>query len=371
MHHLRCMDQEYEQIMGELESAQQECINGADLLTSRTRRRGAGKGNQLMRDVLAVLKTRGTELSEKGISLRPDLATSTNVQKNHPGIGGVGASSFSDWTQNSVIPSHAIASAWVLPGDKVDTPYGEGTVVKVFDTAALDVEQPPLEEALPKPSSNGQSPSKMDVDPPAGSATASGSPKGTKRDKTAASTDDLKTTLCPRICVRFPFGIGYFSPAAVTSKESPNSFSDAQLSKRWKGLVETALSQSGQLDLEGMAEPLAAKKEVSESNNNTSENAGEMAIDEEKKCSEFPPATRLLPFGSSLLPTGTGRGNNLCDMDAPQLQKEFKPVFTEGGGVLGDVSTVEDPWSVYPKHLICSISHASFISAFSLMFSES
>ena len=332
MNHLRYMDQEFDLVEEELEAAQQQCVIGADLLTSRTRRRGAGKGNQLMRDVLTVLKVRGTEASGKG----PPLRSATDASIHYPGIGGVGASSFSDWNQHSVIPPHPVASSWVLPGDKVDTPYGEGTVVKLFDTAVLNVDEPPLEGTASKPA-NGQSPSKMDVDAPAFTNAMNGNPSMVKKIKAYSSPGDMKSTLCPRICVKFPFGFGYFNASAVTSKESPSAYSDPQLCKRWKGLMETALSHAGQLDLEGMAAPFTHTGEPP----NTSEIADNAAELTSKATSENPgnPGdTKLLPFGSSLLPTGTGRGSNLCGMTTTQLQNAFEHIFDLGGGVLGDVS---------------------------------
>ena len=343
MHHLRLIDQEHDRAEEELELAQQQCVIGADLLTSRTRRRGAGKGSQLMRDVLAVLKARGVEANEKGLTLRP----ATGDSKNHPGIGGVGASSFGDWDQHTVIPSHPIASAWVLPGDKVDTPSGVGIVVKILNTPALDGEEPPPEGALLKPA-NGRSPSKMDAEASEGTV-ANGRPVTAdiaKKGNADVSSDYTNATLYPRVCVKFPSGIGYFSAAAVTSKEATNSYSDTQLSKRWKGLVETALSQAGQLDLEGMTAPFTGTVGAADPNA-MSDNSAEMPADAGERSPEDPAVTKLLPFGSSLLPTGTGRGNKLFEMNALDLQKEFKHIFTEGGGVLGDVSTKMLFWNVF------------------------
>lgn len=338
LHHLRYMDQEYEQIMNEFDVVQQKCVNGADLLTSRTRTRGAGKGSHVMRDALAVLKARGAGVTEKSVGVQPVVSASTNAQKNYPGIGGVGGSSFSDWKHDSAIPSRPIASGWVLPGDKVNTPHGEGTVVKVFDTAALNVNEPPLEETIPKLSTNGQFPSKIDRDLSPASA------KGANKGKSAASLDDSNATLCPRICVRFPFGVAYFSPDAVISTEFPNTFSDGRLSKRWKGLVETALAQSGQLDLEGMVAPMIIKKDTAGFSD--ASDSAETPIDTGEKKLDDSAEIKLLPFGSSLIPTGTGRGNKLCDIPASQLQKEFKPIFRETEGVLGDKANEGVPTAV-------------------------
>ena len=52
------------------------------------------------------------------------------------------------------------------------------------------------------------------------------------------------------------------------------------------------------------------------------------------------PEQKLLPFASGLLPTGTGRANELCEMNTLKLQKALKPALTDGNGVLGDVSFV-------------------------------
>jgi len=357
--HLHCMDQEYDQVLNELNSVQQECVNVADLLTSRTRSRGAGKGSYVMRDVLAVLKQRGAEIKDKGLSLQRDPPSSSDATVNFAGIGGVSAQSFADWNDKTAIEAQPIASAWVLPGDTVETPCGEGVVVKLFDRAPLNVEDPALDGALLGSSSSGKSPSKMDVDSTSKGASTSSlkpksSPSGTKANPTVKAAVETDNIVGPRICVRLPFGIAYFSPAAVKSKASPIMMSDAQLTKRWKGLIETALAHAGQLDLAGMISP--EDFDAAEVNDNADENGdpsdgGAATMDVEDKESsggalvatvarkvKDPSEAKLLPFASGLLPTATGRGNMLAEMDAIQLQKELKPALVDGSGVLGDVS---------------------------------
>jgi hypothetical protein len=372
--HLRCMDQESEQIMDELTAVQQQCISAADLLTSRTRSRGAGKGSYVMRDVLGVLKARGTELNEKG--LHSSALASSDGATSSAGIGGVGAVSFVDWDQHTVVTPQRIASAWVLPGDRVETPCGEGVVLKIVENTTA--------EETPKQLKSGGSPSKTDIDD-SPTKNASSSPaaatRGSSGKKIAGATDTAESipenflsSPSPTICVRFPFGVGYFSLASVKSKENPNTFSDAQLVKRWRGILETATKHAGLLDVAGMATLVSAlgshdvadpddpaqsgTAALEEATNGGSTNplnmevmtnGGEDASDSQPQDSDGngikseldTPRRRLLPFGSGLLPTGTGRGNRLAETDFLQLQKEMHHMILDGGGVLGDVSALD------------------------------
>jgi hypothetical protein len=356
--HLKCMDQESDLILEELGEVQQECVSAADLLTSRTRSRGAGKGSYVMKDVLGVLKSRGSELSEKGLSLQTEFLS--DVAQNFPGIGGVSAASFSDWDQHTVVVPHRIASAWILAGDDVQTPYGEGKVLKVFQ--ASSAAEPSLPEAQRKSQGTGSSPTTMDIDQPHKDK-AKPSPSSDKK-KAASSTSDQNTSqdvgamLAPRVCVQFPYGIGYFSPKVVTSKEFANTLSDGHLVKRWKNLVDTATMVAGQLDQSGMATVDSVAHHSEDVTDKTSDEVGSSTVgngamdidgnekqastslqDGERAKVDTTSKLKLLPFGSGLLPTGSGRGNHLAAMDQHKLQKDIQPALLDGKGVLGDVST--------------------------------
>lgn len=145
--HLELLNEESVQLNEELSSIQKECVSAADLLTSRTRSRGAGKGSYLMRDVITVLKSRGAELAEKGTSASASEEPGNAV----PGIGGVTSFGFTDWDRTNEVPVQKVASGWTLPGDRVTTPYGDGVVLHVYRPSVLNVKETPPIDVRPKP----------------------------------------------------------------------------------------------------------------------------------------------------------------------------------------------------------------------------
>jgi hypothetical protein len=145
--HLELLNDESAQLNMELSSVQRECVSAADLLTSRTRSRGTGKGSYLMKDVISVLKSRGTELSEKGILAAEPKEPTNGVT----GFGGVASFGFADWDKASKVPIQKIASAWTLPDDKVTTPYGDGVVLHVYGPSVLNVNETPPDDVHTKP----------------------------------------------------------------------------------------------------------------------------------------------------------------------------------------------------------------------------
>lgn len=144
---LELLNEESLELNEELSSIQTECVAAADLITSRTRSRGAGKGSYLMRDVMAVLKQRGVELAEKGLpALAPEEGGGV------PGFGGVTSFGFIDWDRATDVPVQKLAVGWTLPGDKVATPYGDGVALHVFGPSILDVDEALPIDLRPKPS---------------------------------------------------------------------------------------------------------------------------------------------------------------------------------------------------------------------------
>jgi hypothetical protein len=143
---LELLNEESAQLNEELSLIQTECVSAADLLTSRTRSRGAGKGSYLMRDVISVLKSRGAELAEQGIP-----ATAPKATNRDTGFGGVTSFGFADWDKTSEVPVRKIASAWTLPGDKATTPYGDGVVLHVYGPSVLNAKETPPDDVHTKP----------------------------------------------------------------------------------------------------------------------------------------------------------------------------------------------------------------------------
>mmetsp|Transcript_27914 Transcript_27914/g.41162 ORF Transcript_27914/g.41162 Transcript_27914/m.41162 type:complete len:1196 (+) Transcript_27914:66-3653(+) len=119
--HLKGLREESIALNQELSSIQVDCVKAAELLTSKTRSRGVGKGSHVMRDVLSVLKTRGTKLApQPGTGTFPTIGAG-RLLKNGRKIQG---------------------HSWTLPGDKVSTPLGDAVVLHVFGPSVVDVNAP-------------------------------------------------------------------------------------------------------------------------------------------------------------------------------------------------------------------------------------
>jgi len=335
--HLQCMNEEWKRLNDELAAVQQECVNAADLLTSRTRSRGASKSSYAMRDVLSVLRARGQEIEAKGLSSGKSSYLSPETQKS--GAGGIGAVSFVDWDRSTEIKPGELASAWIVPGDEVKTPYGDGTVVSILGPYLLDTSSP-----LPKEIKFGRGDGKrtteaMDIDGddnikhPKGDnenyiandeRVGEKSKKSPKETAGTQSSDGSIFVLPARAAVRLPFGIGFFNIGSVLSKEDPSTYSDARLALRWKGIAETAAAMGSFVDVEAMAK----RAEVLA-------NPDVMDLDEtpilESNDRKRP---RQLPFGAGMFPTGTARGAMLASLSLDQLDREMETAF-QGHGVLG------------------------------------
>lgn len=336
--HLQSLSDEWNQLNKELAVVQQDCVTSADLLTSRTRSRGAGKGSYAMRDVLAVLRARGHEIQIKGLSNNLTLQTSEPMQS---GAGGVGAKSFEEWDRSTDIKPITSAPAWLLPGDRVETPYGEGTVVTVLAAAPLDVSEAPHKDLHPAlashtaqrmdvepsvPASEGNAPGEAAVDGQAEQdkvPTAEADTNGTKHSK--GSQSKIVPT---RVAVRLAFGVGFFAVKSVFSKEDILSYSDSRLALRWKGIAETAVAMGSVLDIEAMAHvPIDEKGD---------EMVGLEPEEgrEEQESTAKGDKVRMVPFGSGLLPTSSGRGSVLWKLGVNDLD-EIMQTVTDGVGILG------------------------------------
>mmetsp|Transcript_1768 Transcript_1768/g.3882 ORF Transcript_1768/g.3882 Transcript_1768/m.3882 type:complete len:761 (-) Transcript_1768:112-2394(-) len=281
--HLQGLNDELVQLSHELSAVQQECVSSADLLTSRTRSRGAGKGSYVMRDVLTVLRTRGAEMEEKGLNFDK---VEIPEQETNAGVGGVGALSFEDWDTTTKIDAKPPASGWVIPGDEVKTQYGLGKVKKVLSPDS---------------------------------------------DEDGAPLNDKSIAVAPRVAVELPFGIGYFPLSAVESQEKPSTYSDARLAQRWKGIIESAPAFGSYLDLEAMQNFLPWDESCADGDAmDVEDDQKSEATDEHKK------RPRLVPFASDLIPTNVGRGSLLHQTDLIALDQKLHPGLYDGIGVLGD-----------------------------------
>lgn len=348
--HLQSLGEEWKVLSRELSAVQQECIDSAQLLTSRTRSRGAGKSSYAMRDVLTVLRTKGQEIEAKGLS----LAAVPSLEADKPpssGIGGVGAVSLEDWDRSTEINPAPIASSWILPGDAVQTPYGDGVVVAVYGEGKLDVNDPPHKDLGFGRKVQSEADDRMDVDEgqPSEGAKAPGAVKGGDAGKTgnkkgskskqrkdgdkkkgsgsSAPAPARPFLLAPRIAVRLPFGVGFFPVKSVVSKEDPSTYSDARLAQRWKGIVDTSAVMGSTLDIEPMVDYDAPASEL------TSMEIEEGGADLERAIGGGRP--RLLPFGSGMFPTMNGRGDSLWKLSFEELDKAIDSTMFNNGGILG------------------------------------
>jgi len=265
-----------------------ECVKAAGLLTSKTRSKG---GVHAMRDVISVLKSRGAKSD-----LSKDTAVPMAVDEDDcadasacyaPGVGGICAD-----------PSNpSLARGWLLPGDAVTSPYGCGSVVSVFGPTQLDVGAPSMvESAGPNRRQRGADTQDthhgfgvLDPDVTAKGlvTTAAGSEKMPQSRETTSQRHQhqrqsgLTTILPPRICVRLPFGIGYLPPSSLTIMENPSSYSDAQLSNRWKAMMETAQVMGTSLDANTI-ENYRDNQEAIRLSNETLEKIGGDVVDKDE-----------------------------------------------------------------------------------------
>jgi hypothetical protein len=343
--HLNLMNEEYIRLNEEISNVQQECVKAADLLTSRTRSRGASKASFVMKDVLAVLKAKGAESEAASSAIYPIIENPLAG----PGIGGLAPSVFSDWNRQTNITQKEPASAWTVPGEKVKTPYGEGIVVEVFPPECV----PGVNGEEEKGEEKSESAPTNDKEKEQTGEKAAKTENGKADDKQAMTEEEkvtdknyLCTYLMPRVSVRLPFGVGYFPITSIEPLENPCLFSDAKLAQRWLNVVKTALSVGGTVDLEGMnfnskTRPASSEGVDAEAKLEVVPQVSQM----EEKVAEDPSSLEdddeehFMPFGSGLLPTASGRGNLLHTMPIEELEKALEKALYDGSGVLGMVGT--------------------------------
>lgn len=331
LHYLRNISEEMNALNQELAAVQQECVKEADLSTTRTRNRGTGKGNVVMRDVLNILKTRGDELRAKGYTFELFAKEEAKLAK---GAGGVGAGNFLDWDSSTSIQPERIASAWVVPGETVVSPYGEGKVVVFYPSDPLTENKPSSAEGSAKESDGdameivpsspvGENDANTKSDP-ASEVNKKKSPTGKTKEKSG-----VQGVRSPRIGVQLPYGVAYFPLETLKITEEPALFSDDRLASRWKGLHETAKAVAPVLDLEAMA------CVFDEEDDKRAESTMETDDSDYKEASSALRKRRLLPFGAELLPSAHGRGNLLLSKSVEDLERAIEHPLFDGHGVVG------------------------------------
>jgi hypothetical protein len=406
---LDLLNEESHELNEELSAIQTECVSAADLLTSRTRSRGVGKGSYLMRDVIAVLRQRGMELAEKGLPALVEQGENTV-----PGLGGVTSFGFVDWDKKTDVPVQKLAIGWTLPGDNVSTPYGHGVALHVYGPSFLDVKEAVPADLRPKPAptpsngnkettlsavSNTESNGDGDVVMHTGDSDQEPSSENDKRngatdDATDVPSSDPKAKeneengrkanggnksapepapssesdaekerrmdeiLAPRICVKLPFGFGFFPVSEVKSMENTALYSDAQLASRWNKMIETSALVGSCLDVAGMesvsrASVVDRDYNVQSSMEVDDESEEDMASGTEAKVSSsdlldkakphvpnsadtpVSSAERFVPYGASLLPTDAGRGSLISKAPLTALESPIEKSMFQAAGALG------------------------------------
>lgn len=287
---LQCMSHEMELLNDHYEITQAKCIKAADLLTSKTRNRGVARGSNVIKDVLSVLKAR-TDYTKEPISGE----SSAGDENTSVGIGGISHAGFS-----------GLASGWLLPGDKVSSPYGDGVVVQSFG-ATLFESSSTLKNLSHLPESNEM---------------------------------DKCIIVPPRICVKLPFGIGYFRPEALKLRQSVKVMNDDQLAKRWTSMIDSAKSIGSTIDSRGVETYEATKYAVvspasSVGNDGVTSDVIEPMICDTSNYDTMSKTVKLLQYGSSLLPTPANRGAGLDIMSIEQLENNLSEMLDKSAGVLG------------------------------------
>jgi len=332
--HLNLINEEFTRLNEEISSVQQECVKAADLLTSRTRSRGAGKSSYVMKDVLSVLKQRGAENVASGETQHPIIENPLAG----PGLGGLAPSVFGDWDRRTSIAQTELACAWTVPGDKVKTPFGEGVVIELYPPL------PPLElsQSNKKDEKTEKISDKAEEQKEGIEARDNREDIEPGDDKPKSEGGEVKEKNEPCVSVKVSAGIKDIPITQIKPVENPCLFSDARLAHRWSKMVKTAVLVGGTIDPEGMN--FNSKTRAPASQNGDAESKMDVEAPsnrtEESASGDQVPAEdedHFMPFGSDLLPTASGRGNLLHMMSFEELERSMEDALYNGQGVLGKV----------------------------------
>ena len=342
--HLNLVNEEYTRLNEEISSVQQECVKAADLLTSRTRSRGAGKGSYVMKDVLGVLKAKGAENDASVETVQHPIIENPLAG---PGIGGLAPSAFSDWNRLTKIARKEPASAWTVPGETVNTPFGKGVVVEVFPPESAPRKKDDEELGVKKTSEITENMEEDKEGTEVGTIDKDDNADGEEARNEEEKVSDMNylcTHLTPRVSVKLPSGVGYFPITSIESTDNPCFFSDTKLVDRWSNIVKTAMAVGGTIDLEGMNFNSKTRPSTLDSADAESKmdmeapvNQNEESFPDEPTSLDDDDEEHFMPFGSGLLPTASGRGNLLHTTSIEELEQALENALYNGYGVLGKV----------------------------------
>lgn len=326
LNHSKLLDQEYYNLQDQLDVEVESLVKESDLGGSRTRSRNLTKVDVVMRDVL----TNFTRNEQKD-DYMDDVGDEASSSEYFPGVGGLNSQAFIDWERCTKLESMSPCVSWIEPEQKVTTPYGEGTVIAVIPPESpptIDNTRHLTTENADKPEFKKESKNRSEM----------------SEEKLNHIRDQNKyEALLPlRVKVRLEYGIGIFVASSIIKIESPASFTDAKLSKRWKGMIDSALEVGPCIDLQGLLPDIGnarvdvsshdekETKEVSSTDigaNSDSINASSIAA---KNLNDD-----FLIVGSSLVPTKFGRGHFLHGMKIRDIEETLQNVLYSGYGVLG------------------------------------
>ena len=146
--HLAVLRNEGVVLERDLGDVQARCIERAELTKTRSTDTDGGIGAKAMHDVLAALKAKvggsaslgddDTPWCTVGVGGMPVSSTSSEEEKKEEEDNG-------DDDDNAEATSAFLASGWILPGDSIKTPMGDGVVV---DVAAPKLVEIPDEEEI-------------------------------------------------------------------------------------------------------------------------------------------------------------------------------------------------------------------------------
>jgi hypothetical protein len=336
LNHLQLMNEEYKRLHDEMQIEVQKLMQETETVVSRTRSRNLTKVGMVMRDVLNSMNS-ATPMTDASA---PDVDVPSTA---FPGIGGLNAESFADWDRFTTINPKKPAISWVVPGQKISTPYGEGVVEAVFPP---EPPQPSSEDSDADGSLHQVTPENMKN--AEFQKTSNRKSNGVKADETSSMMSQeqakYKSLKPARVQVKMPYGVGIFGLKTILKVESPAKYTDSQLAMRWKGMMDTALEVGSCIDLPGMASKL---EKLSSYNSDVNDDSMALDIDEAVRNHAASASSAdtasvdediFVPLGASLFPTAGGRGNYLDKMSIVDVEKGLQEALYNGFGILGDKS---------------------------------
>ncbi|KAI2505853.1 hypothetical protein MHU86_8549 [Fragilaria crotonensis] len=162
-------------------------------------------------------------------------------------------------------------------------------------------------------------------------------------EKAQALPGKVDGLLGPRACVKLPYGVGFFSLGSLSCEDDVSSFSDAMLVSRWKGMVDTALSVAGCIDLAAMANFGVGAISAIPSKESKADNADDAGSNESTKDVREGPhqsqgnCVSVPAFGSNMLPTSAGRAVRMADIPIVSLELGLNSSLYDNGAILGKI----------------------------------